>query len=225
MVLEGYPPASGPNLFRMSVTPDPGVLEVNLPPIQSTREHAALMDEVFAAALHAGLHSEKYMLDGRQAGSGGGNHITLGGPTTLASPFLVRPDLLASLLVFAQHHPSLSYMFTGLFVGPTSQAPRVDEARLASETLTWLEANGYGDLVRNAVVAINTATHGTSLVKLDEIESHFASRVRDIVRIPYDPQLAAGSVVDYKHLKQTTKDASRTLAALVADGLPTRRDA
>ena len=85
----------------------------------------------------------------------------------------------------------------------------VDEARLASETLTWLEANGYGDLVRNAVVAINTATHGTSLVKLDEIESHFASRVRDIVRIPYDPQLAAGSVVDYKNLKQTTKDAAR----------------
>jgi MinD-like ATPase involved in chromosome partitioning or flagellar assembly len=100
----------------------------------------------------------------------------------------------------------------------------VDEARLASETLTWLEANGYGDLVRNAVVAINTATHGTSLVKLDEIESHFASRVREIVRIPYDPQLAAGSVVDYKNLKQTTKDAARTLAALVADGLPSRRD-
>jgi MinD-like ATPase involved in chromosome partitioning or flagellar assembly len=100
----------------------------------------------------------------------------------------------------------------------------VDESRLASETLTWLEANGYGDLVANAVVAINTATHGTSLVKLDEIESHFASRVRDIVRIPYDPQLAAGSVIDYKNLKQVTKDASRTLAALVADGLPTRRE-
>ena len=100
----------------------------------------------------------------------------------------------------------------------------VDEARLASETLTWLEANGYGDLVRNAVVAINTATHGTSLVKLDEIESHFASRVREIVRIPYDPQLAAGSVVSYKDLRQTTKDASRRLAALVCDGLPVRRD-
>ncbi|HEV7623226.1 MAG TPA: AAA family ATPase [Amnibacterium sp.] len=101
----------------------------------------------------------------------------------------------------------------------------VDEARLASETLTWLEANGYGDLVRNAVVAINTATHGTSLVKLDEIESHFASRVREIVRIPYDPQLAAGSVVSYKDLRQVTKDAARTLAALVVDGLPSRRDA
>jgi MinD-like ATPase involved in chromosome partitioning or flagellar assembly len=101
----------------------------------------------------------------------------------------------------------------------------VDEARLASETLTWLEANGYGDLVHNAVVAINTATHGTSLVKLDEIESHFASRVREIVRIPYDPQLAAGSVVSYKDLRQVTKDAARTLAALVVDGLPARRDA
>lgn len=100
----------------------------------------------------------------------------------------------------------------------------VDEARLASETLTWLEANGYGDLVKNAVVAINTATHGTSLVKLDEIESHFASRVREIVRIPYDAQLAAGSVIDYKNLKPVTKEAARRLAALVADGLPVRRD-
>lgn len=99
----------------------------------------------------------------------------------------------------------------------------VDEARLASETLTWLEANGYGALVKNAIVALNTATQGTNLVKLDEIESHFKSRVRDIVRIPYDPLLAAGSVVSYKDLKQVTKDAARTLAALVVDGLPARR--
>ncbi|TQL48168.1 MinD-like ATPase involved in chromosome partitioning or flagellar assembly [Homoserinimonas aerilata] len=99
----------------------------------------------------------------------------------------------------------------------------VDEARLASETLTWLEANGYAKLVRNAVVAINTATQGTSLVKLDEIESHFRSRVREIVRIPYDPQLAAGSVIDYKGLRDLTKDAARRLAAIVMDGLPARR--
>ncbi len=99
----------------------------------------------------------------------------------------------------------------------------VDEARLASETLTWLEANGYGDLVRNAIVALNTATQGTNLVKLDEIESHFRSRVREIVRIPYDPQLAAGSVVSYKDLKPLTKDAARTLAALVVEGLPANR--
>ena len=101
----------------------------------------------------------------------------------------------------------------------------VDEARLASETLTWLEANGYGDLVRNAVVALNTATQGTNLIKLEEIEAHFNSRVRQIVRIPYDPQLAAGSVVSYKDLKPLTRDAARELAALVVEGLPVRRNA
>ncbi|WP_350346879.1 MinD/ParA family protein [Agromyces sp. G08B096] len=99
----------------------------------------------------------------------------------------------------------------------------VDEARLASETLTWLEANGYGELVRNAVVAINLATQGTHLVKVDEIEAHFASRVREIVRIPYDPQLAAGSVVHWKALRQVTRDAARELAALVVEGLPVER--
>jgi len=99
----------------------------------------------------------------------------------------------------------------------------VDEARLASETLTWLEANGYGDLVKNAIVALNTATQGTNLVKLEEIESHFRSRVREIVRIPYDPQLAAGSVVSFKDLKPITRLAARTLAALVVEGLPAER--
>lgn len=101
----------------------------------------------------------------------------------------------------------------------------VDEARLASETLTWLEANNYGHLVRNAIVALNTATQGTNLVKLGEIEAHFRSRVRDIVRIPYDPELAAGSVVRYAALKPFTRDAARELAGLVMDGLPVRRDA
>ncbi|TFD24061.1 MinD/ParA family protein [Cryobacterium lyxosi] len=100
----------------------------------------------------------------------------------------------------------------------------VDEARLASETLTWLEANGYGELVRNAIVAINTATQGTNLVRLEEIEAHFRSRVREIVRIPYDPQLAAGSVVSYKDLKPITRLAARTLAELVVEGLPADRN-
>jgi MinD-like ATPase involved in chromosome partitioning or flagellar assembly len=95
-----------------------------------------------------------------------------------------------------------------------------DEARLAAETLTWLETNGYTDLVRNSIVAINTATHGTSLVKLTEIEQHFQSRVRDTVRIPYDPMLAAGSVIDFEKLKPETREAARQLAALVVDGLP-----
>jgi MinD-like ATPase involved in chromosome partitioning or flagellar assembly len=95
----------------------------------------------------------------------------------------------------------------------------VDEARLASETLTWLEANDYGDLVRNAIVALNTATQATQLVKLDEIEAHFASRVRAVVRIPYDPALAAGSVIKFSELKKGTQEAARELAALVIDSM------
>ncbi|HEY1418666.1 MAG TPA: transglutaminase family protein [Myxococcaceae bacterium] len=129
LLLEGYIPPRSPLLRRFSVTPDPGVLEVNVPPAASGREHAGILEATFEAALHAGLHSEKYLLDGRISGSGGGHHLTLGGPTALESPLLVRPDVLASLLTLLQHHPSLSYLFTGLFVGPTSQAPRVDEAR------------------------------------------------------------------------------------------------
>ena len=101
----------------------------------------------------------------------------------------------------------------------------LDEARLASETLTWLEANGYGDLVRNAIVAINTGTQGTNLVKLEEIEQHFQSRVREIVRIPYDQHLASGSIINYRELQPLTREAARELAALVADGLPVRRGA
>jgi uncharacterized protein (DUF2126 family)/transglutaminase-like putative cysteine protease len=127
--LEGYGPASSPALMKFSLAPDPGVLEVNLPPTDSFASHAALVEQVFDAALHSGLHAEKHLLDGRQAGSGGGNHLTLGGPTPLESPFVKDPRLLASLITFAQHHPSLSYLFSGLFVGPTSQAPRIDEAR------------------------------------------------------------------------------------------------
>ena len=95
----------------------------------------------------------------------------------------------------------------------------IDEAKLASETLTWLESNGYADLVKNSIVALNTATFGTQLVKLDEIEAHFASRARAVVRIPYDPQLAAGAAVDFNQLHPATRQAARDLAALVVDGL------
>ncbi len=129
VVVEGYGPPRDPALFRFSVTPDPGVVEVNIPPSATSAEHAVILGQVFDAALHAGLHAEKYLVDGRMAGSGGGHHLTLGGLTPKESVFLRRPDVLASLITFVQHHPSLSYLFTGLFVGPTSQAPRVDEAR------------------------------------------------------------------------------------------------
>jgi len=96
----------------------------------------------------------------------------------------------------------------------------VDEARLASETLTWLESNGYGHLVENAIVALNTSTQGTNLVKLEEIEAHFQSRVRDIARIPYDAHLATGALIDFDEIAPLTKSAARDLAALVIDGIP-----
>jgi MinD-like ATPase involved in chromosome partitioning or flagellar assembly len=98
----------------------------------------------------------------------------------------------------------------------------IDEARLASETLTWLEANGFGDLVSRAVVALNTATQGTNVVKLDEIEDHFLSRVREVVRIPYDPYLAAGSVIEWSRLSTYTREAARELAAVVVESMSER---
>jgi MinD-like ATPase involved in chromosome partitioning or flagellar assembly len=98
----------------------------------------------------------------------------------------------------------------------------VDEARLASETLTWLDANGYGELVKNSIVALNTATQGTNVVKLHEIEDHFESRVRGVVKIPYDPFLAAGSLIEWNRLSPYTREAARELAALVVEGMRER---
>ncbi len=169
--LEGYPPPSpSPSLVRLGVTPDPGVLEVNLPPASSAREHARTLEEVYDAAAHSGLHAEKYLLDGRMAGSGGGHHLTFGGPTALESPAILRPELLASVITFFQHHPSLAYLFTGLFVGPTSQAPRLDEARhdaLYEMEIALAEAHAakdpqpwLGDLLfRHLLVDVTGNTH------------------------------------------------------------------
>lgn len=135
--LEGYGPPPDPRLRHCAVTPDPGVLEVNLPPAATFDEYVATLELAADAANHAGLTTERYQLDGREVGPGGGHHLTLGGPTPLESPFLRRPALLARLLRYLQRHPALSYAFTGQFVGPTSQAPRIDEGRL--EALDELE--------------------------------------------------------------------------------------
>jgi len=213
--IEGYDPPFDPRIGRIAVTPDPGVIEVNIHPSKTWKDLCSKTTAIYEEARKCGLTTEKFMLDGRRCGTGGGNHITLGGDTPSNSPFLRRPDLLRSMLTFFQHHPSLSYFFSGQYIGPTSQSPRIDESNpealyelaIAFEQLPHFavpdETTGGSSsawlldrLLRNILMDVTGNTHRTD-ISIDKLHSPDSLMGRlglvefRSFEMPYHPQMNA----------------------------------